>query len=42
MAALTAKESCLQCHQRNKVGDVLGGISGSISAEPLLTASEDR
>ena len=42
MAALTAKESCLQCHQRNKVGDVLGGISVSISAEPLLTAAEDR
>ena len=36
MAALPAKESCIQCHQDKKVGDVLGGISVSISAEPLL------
>ena len=42
MAALTAKERCLQCHQKNNVGDVLGGISVSISADPLLTAAEDR
>ena len=37
MAPLRAEESCLQCHQRNKIGDVLGGISVSISAFPILS-----
>ena len=34
MAALPAKESCIQCHQDKKVGDVLGGISVSIRRAP--------
>ena len=42
MAALPAKESCIQCHQDKKVGDVLGGISVSISAEPLFEAATER
>ena len=42
MAALPAKESCIQCHQDKKVGDVLGGISVSISAEPLFAAATER
>ena len=42
MAALPAKESCVQCHQDKKVGDVLGGISVSISAEPLFAAATER
>ncbi len=42
MAALPAKESCIQCHQNKKVGDVLGGISVSISAEPLFEAAAKR
>jgi len=42
MAPLRAEESCLQCHQRNKIGDVLGGISGSISAFPILASVEQR
>lgn len=42
MAALPAKESCIQCHQDKKVGDVLGGISVSISAEPLFEAADKR
>ncbi len=42
MAPLSAKESCLQCHQQNKVGDILGGISVSISAEPFLEAAAAR
>ena len=42
MAPLRAEESCLQCHQRNKIGDVLGGISVSISAEPLFAAATER
>ena len=42
MAALTADASCLQCHQQAKAGDVLGGISVSISADPLLTAAQNR
>lgn len=40
MAPLRAEESCLQCHQRNKIGDVLGGISVSISAFPILASVE--
>ena len=40
MAALPAKESCIQCHQDKKVGDVLGGISVSISAFPILASVE--
>ena len=42
MAPLRAEESCLQCHQRNKIGDVLGGISVSISAFPILASVEQR
>lgn len=42
MAALPAKESCIQCHQDKKVGDVLGGISVSISAFPILASVEQR
>ena len=42
MAVLPAKESCIQCHQDKKVGDVLGGISVSISAEPLFAAATER
>ena len=42
MAALPAKGSCIQCHQDKKVGDVLGGISVSISAEPLFAAATER
>lgn len=42
MAALPAKESCIQCHQDKKVGDVLGGISVSISADPLFEAAAER
>lgn len=42
MAPLRAEESCLQCHQRNKLGDVLGGISVSISAFPILASVEER
>ena len=42
MAPLRAEESCLQCHQRNKTGDVLGGISVSISAFPILASVEQR
>ncbi|MFQ9489872.1 MAG: histidine kinase dimerization/phospho-acceptor domain-containing protein [Bilophila wadsworthia] len=37
-----AQESCIQCHQDKKVGDVLGGISVSISAEPLFAAATER
>ena len=36
------QESCIQCHQDKKVGDVLGGISVSISAEPLFAAATER
>ena len=42
MAPLRAEKSCLQCHQRNKLGDVLGGISVSISAFPILASVEER
>ena len=42
MAPLKAKENCLQCHQDKKRGDVLGGISVTLSAEPLLAAASER
>lgn len=42
MAPLRAEESCLQCHQKNRIGDVLGGISVSISAFPILASVETR
>ncbi len=42
MAPLPAKESCLSCHPRNKAGDILGGISVSLSADPLLQAAAER
>ena len=42
MAPLKAKENCLQCHQDKKLGDVLGGISVTLSAEPLLAAASER
>lgn len=42
MAPLRAEESCLKCHQRNKLEDVLGGISVSISAFPILASVEER
>lgn len=42
MAPLAAKEACLHCHPQNKAGDILGGISVSISADPLLDAAARR
>lgn len=42
MAPLKAKENCLQCHQDKKRGDVLGGISVTLSAEPILAAASER
>ena len=42
MAPLRADETCLHCHTTRTIGDVLGGISVSLSAEPLLKASSER
>lgn len=42
MAPLRAKETCLSCHQDKKLGDVLGGISVTINAEPILAAAAER
>ena len=42
MRNFSTKCFTLQCHQRNKIGDVLGGISVSISAFPILASVEQR
>lgn len=41
MAPLVGEAPCIQCHGKYgaKVGDILGGISVSLPAEPLLEAS---
>lgn len=41
MAPLRAEEACLQCHADNKVGDVRGGISVTLDAQPFLTNQAD-
>ena len=42
IAPLLADESCLHCHVASRVGDVLGGISVTMSADSLLKASAGR
>lgn len=41
MAPLRTEESCLQCHADTKVGDVRGGISVTLDAQPFLTNQAD-
>lgn len=41
MAPLRTEESCLSCHASNKLGDVRGGISVTLDAEPFLTNIAD-
>lgn len=36
MAPLIASSACLSCHVNNQVGDILGGLSVSIPAAPIL------
>jgi len=44
MAPLVTEETCLQCHRQQGylVGDIRGGISVSLSAEPLLAAMRQQ
>ncbi|MEG2005731.1 MAG: histidine kinase dimerization/phospho-acceptor domain-containing protein, partial [Bilophila sp.] len=42
MTALLTQQSCLTCHSQNKVNEVLGGLSVSLSAESILRYSEKR
>lgn len=42
MAPLPADTACLSCHRNAAVGDLLGGISVSIAAEPFLEAAAQR
>lgn len=42
MAPLYANAPCLGCHRDAHVGDIRGGISVSIPAAPILTASTER
>lgn len=42
IAPLLAEKSCLSCHTDKTTGDVLGGLSVSINAAPLLTAATQR
>jgi len=44
IAPLVTQQACLQCHQPQgyKVGDIRGGISVSLSAEPLLAAMRQQ
>lgn len=42
MAPLRAEQACLSCHEHNQKNDVLGGISVSLSAEPLLRTARER
>lgn len=41
MAPLRTEESCLNCHSNNKLGDVRGGISVTLDAQPFLTTVAD-
>lgn len=41
MAPLRTEESCLNCHSNNKLGDVRGGISVTLDAQPFLTNMAD-
>lgn len=41
MAPLRTEESCLNCHNNNKLGDVRGGISVTLDAQPFLTNMAD-
>ncbi len=42
MAPVLAEKACLNCHTNAAMGDVLGGLSVSIDAAPLLEAAEQR
>lgn len=42
MAPLRAEQACLSCHKHNQKNDVLGGISVSLAAEPLLQTALER
>lgn len=44
MAPLVTAEACLSCHAKQgyRVGDIRGGISVSVSAEPLLGAMDQQ
>lgn len=42
IAPLPAERTCLSCHRSAAVGDLLGGISVSIAAEPFLEAAAQR
>ena len=42
MLPLTAEKSCLACHVQAKVGEVLGGLSVSLSSGPILAYSAVR
>ena len=42
LGALYAKKECLSCHADNREGDVRGGISVSLDAQPFLQAIREQ
>lgn len=42
MAPLRTEQSCLTCHNNNKLDDVRGGISVTLDAQPFLTNTSDH